>query len=261
MLQVRRWLDVVPVRRSRRSFSEAPVVEGELDVLAALCAEFRPFGDVARTVLVRQAPQRLFMGVAGSYGGISGAPSALAFVGRKEAPNVEAAVGYTGEAVVLEATALGLDTCWVGGMFSPRHAAALGGIAPGERVYAVSPLGHTIERVSTKERIIFGMGKPKFRREHEQIAEGVATWPEWARAGVEAARVAPSAMNRQPWRFRMDGDTVIIATDGTDTVKVSKRLDCGIAMLHFELAVLAAGAQGAWEFCDAPDVARWTPAG
>ncbi|HHY93759.1 MAG TPA: nitroreductase, partial [Firmicutes bacterium] len=37
-------------------------------------------------------------------------------------------MGYTGEAVVLEATALGLATCWVGGFFRPEVAARLLGV-------------------------------------------------------------------------------------------------------------------------------------
>lgn len=202
------------------------------------------------------------MGIAGSYGGVSGAPSALVFVGVDEERDVQAAVGYTGEGLVLEATALGLDTCWVGGLFSTKHAVLLGDVAEGERVYAVSPVGYAVERISTKERIVFGMGHPKFRRELGEIAPGVETWPTWAHAGVEAARIAPSAMNRQPWRFRLDADDVVVSVaEGADTPRVSKRLDCGIAMLHFELGARAAGADGVWEFLEAPDVARWLPVG
>ncbi|MDO9557066.1 MAG: nitroreductase family protein [Coriobacteriia bacterium] len=259
--QQQSWHEAIGVRHARRSFDATSLPTDELDALEACCREFRPFGDLARTVLVREAPQRLFMGVAGSYGGISGAPSALAFVGIKGAPHVQAAVGYTGEGLVLEATARGLDTCWVGGMFNARHAALLGGIGERERVYAVSPLGHAAAGITTKEQVVFRMGRPKFRRALDEIAPGNGAWPAWARAGVEAAQVAPSALNRQPWRFRLDAGAVIVSAEGVDTPRVSKRLDCGIAMLHFELGARSAGADGTWEFLDGRDAARWVPAG
>ncbi len=259
MIDEHRWYEAIPLRRARRSFQTRQIPADVLDTLVKVAAQSRPFGDIARVVVVREAPQRLFMGVVGSYGGISGSPSALAFVGKAGAPHVQAAVGYTGEGVVLEATALGLDTCWVGGLFSSRHATMLGGVAASERVYAVSPLGFAAEHITPKERVVFRMGRSKSRRGLSEIAPGVETWPEWARAGVDAARIAPSAMNRQPWRFRFEDGAVIVSVVDGDTQRVSKRLDCGIAMLHFELGAGSAGIDGSWELLDGPEVARWLP--
>lgn len=259
-LPVQRWLAAIPKRRARRSFGASPISEDVLDSLDSLCRDFRPLGGIARVALVREAPQRLFMGIAGSYGGISGSPAALAFIGSEISPHAATAVGYTGEGIVLEATALGLDTCWVGGMFSAQHAALLGNVTDDERVYAVSPLGHAVSKISAKERVVFRMGRPKFRRDLQQIAPGSRDWPAWAVAGIEAARIAPSAMNRQPWRFRLEGGAIVISAEGGDTPRVSKRLDCGIAMLHFELGARGAGVEGEWVLLDAPDVARWTVA-
>ena len=39
---------------------------------------------------------------------------------------------------------------------------------------------------------------------------------------------------------------------------VFKRLDCGVAMLHIEVAALDCGVRGRWEFLKAPKVARFT---
>lgn len=251
------WLAAIDVRRARRSFDGRPVATQTLDALSAVCDGLVPFDSLARVVLVRRAPQLLFMGIAGSYGGVSGAPCALAFVGDRDDPRANAAVGYVGEMAVLEATARGLATCWVGGLFSARHAALLGGVPHAERVYAVSPLGHAKDAISAKERLVFGMGHPKSRRAARGIAPGCEAWPEWAQAGVEAARIAPSAMNRQPWRFRMEGDDVIVSAEGVDTPRISKRLDCGIAMLHFELGAFGRGVSGTWELLSHGDVGRW----
>jgi hypothetical protein len=93
----------------------------------------------------------------------------------------------------------------------------------------------------------------------EELAPSIdRTWPEWAVAAVETARLAPSAVNRQPWRFRLDDGRLIVAKDrGFETPKVTKRLDCGIAMLHLQLGALAEGIQGAWTDLDGADVARF----
>ncbi len=105
-------------------------------------------------MVIRDAPAALFVGIVGAYGGISHAPSALAFVG--EAGTRGEAVGYTGEGLVLEATARGLDSCWVAGLFSAHVTAGLAGLALGERVHAVAALGHARGTATVKERLLFG---------------------------------------------------------------------------------------------------------
>ena len=258
--QTRRWLAAIAVRRSRRSFDGLPVAEADLDALESLCRSFRPYGD-ARVALVRQAPATIFKGLVGSYGKVTGALSALIFLGTPAEDGTDQHLGFTGEALVLEATALGLDTCWIGGALDRRVAAGVAHIMPGERVFAISPLGHATSDAPSSERLIFGWGKPKKRRAIDEIAPDSADWPVWAAAGLEAARVAPSAMNRQPWRFRQGSDGIIVSGSGVNTPGLTHALDCGIAMLHFELAARAVGYPGAWvdAEADSRDVARWLP--
>ena len=75
---------------------------------------------------------------------------------------------------------------------------------------------------------------------------------------IEAARLAPSAINRQPWGFNIenDGITVFVRIRGPD-FNVSKRLDCGIAMLHLEITAGSLGIKGKWEFLQHPQVAKF----
>jgi hypothetical protein len=253
--QSSRWLDAVPARHSRRSYTGEPVPPEQLAPLEALAAAFRPWPD-ARAMLVREAPASIFLGIIGSYGGISGAPSAIVLVGSHDVAAER--IGYTGEALVLEATALGLDTCWVGGFFSPGATKDLVEYAADERVYAVIPIGIAEGHVSRKERLLFGAGHEKRRRPTDEIAPGWESWPVWARRGVVAARVAPSAMNREPWRLALGRDhSVSMSFHGPDMPRLSKRLDCGIAMLHFELGAAAEGVSGVWEQLESPSVGRF----
>lgn len=251
-----RWLAAVPARHARRSYTGEPIAPSDLDALDALAARWAPWPE-ARVVLVREAPPSMFIGIVGAYGGISHAPSALAFVGRHGGRAEE--VGYTGEGLVLEATARGLDTCWVAGLFSAQQTATLAGISADERVFAVAALGHARGEATVKERLLFGVARAKHRRPLAEIAPGHEDWPAWARAAVEAVRVAPSAMNRQPWRFALVDDHLMLRLAGIDTPRTSKHLDGGIAMLHAEVGAMGAGMSGRWELLDGPDVAVFTP--
>jgi nitroreductase len=254
------WLAAVARRHSRRAFDGRPLDAGKLDALDTVCTGFRPY-EGARTVLVREPSVDVFTGVLGSYGKVTDAPHVLLFIGDERADFCDQRVGYTGEAAILQAATLGIDTCWIGGFFSAKRTGALVELADGERVFAVSPVGHAMPELSFTERAMRGMAGAHHRRRIEDIAPRCCDggWPEWAVAAVETARLAPSAVNRQPWRFRFDAGALVIARDSAaETPRVTKRLDCGIAMLHAELGARASGVDGAWrELVVGLDVARF----
>jgi len=258
------WLASVATRHSRRSFDGSRLPNETLDAVLSACERFTPYPD-ARMVLVREPATDIFRGAIGSYGKVKGAPHVLVFVGDERSPFADQHVGYTGEGVILEAAALGLDTCWVAGFFDPKAAAQLVTLSPGERIYAVSPLGHSPETISLSERGMRGLAGAHKRKVLATIAPGAGSdegWPQWARAAVETARLAPSAVNRQPWRFRMESGALVISKDGAaEMPKVTKRLDCGIAMLHAEIGARASGVSGRWtDLEEGLDVARFVPA-
>ena len=107
------------------------------------------------------------------------------------------------------------------------------------------------------------MARSHKRKTVDEIAPGgIAGWPDWARASVELARLAPSAVNRQPWRFSLEsgaaGERLVVRVDEPkEPYKIPKRLDCGIAMAHVEVAARAAGKQGYWERRTGQDVAAF----
>ena len=256
-ISVSDWNHALLIRKSRRSFQPGRPIEPEtFDQLDRLCREFRPFPGV-RTELVRRPPDDIFRGFVGGYGKITGARAYLVFIGEAIFPETPARVGYMGEAAILEATSLGLGTCWVAGFFKSGAVAADIRIAPGERIYAVSPLGYAKESATTKEKLYSGLAGSKSRRESSTLVLS-GTPDDWQKAALAAARLAPSAVNRQPWRFIFEPGRITIRVEGTgDDAKIPKRLDCGIAMLHVEVAARAAGIDGKWEFLPLPDVARF----
>jgi nitroreductase len=169
-----------------------------------------------------------------------------------EDPAVQEKVGYTGEGISLEAEALGLGTCWVGGFFRPTVAAQLTGTAGNERVLCVTPVGYARRDTSLEDRVMAGFGSHHKRKPLTSLVSGqeMKDWPEWVRPALEAARLAPSAVNRQPWHFYVQPDSVTISINGPGSdLAVSRRLDCGIAKL---------GLPGRWEFLPHPRVAKFS---
>jgi hypothetical protein len=256
------WLAAVARRRSRRSFDGVPANTSELLAIESLCKRFRPYAD-ARVELVTDPAVDLFKGIIGGYGKVTDAPHVLLFIADTRSPFANQHLGYTGEAIVLDATSRSLDTCWIGGFFDPKKAASLVELTAGERVLAASPLGTAVASATATERTMTGMAGSHARKPVEVIAPGGTDgWPSWAIGALETARQAPSAVNRQPWRFRWDGDGMVVSVSSRlEAPKVTKRLDCGIAMLHVEIAALSYGVRGSWEdLSESLDVARFVPA-
>jgi nitroreductase len=255
-LPVERWYPAIFKRHSRRDYSPAAPEEEKLARLEEVCRDFRPFPEV-RLELVRKSTELIFRGLVGRYGRVNGAPMYVAFIGEMSSSRVQEAAGYTGEGVVLEATALGLATCWVGGFFRPESVRSQVDVRRREKVLSVTPVGYARPEKSRQEKIMSRLVSSQSRQPLARLVRGEIT-SSWMEKALEAARLAPSAQNRQPWRFRLERDGVYITADRSlSTTSISKRLDCGIAMLHFELGVLAAGVRGRWEILPPPYVGKF----
>ena len=249
------WYDAIGVRLSRRKFTGEPVPRDATRQLQDLCSRFRPFDDV-RLAYVEHAPDELFTGLIGSYGRIDGAPSAALLVGPRGA---EIEMGYAGEGVVLEATRLGLDSCWLAGAFSRKRAAALADLGPDDHVPAIIAIGIAEVNHGMTERTIRAYARASSRLPLEDLVEdlGPGAWPDWAVTAVEAARLAPSGGNSQPWRFRLEQGALVLARKKVAYPTVA--LDLGIAMLHVELGAQHEGVRGRWEPLETGGVARFVP--
>jgi len=257
-----RWHAAISVRRSRRRYNRIPLEPAQLAHLQTVCKEFRPYPQ-ARAELITQSPDEVLRGIVASYGKIRGAQALIAFIGDVDDRYVNEKIGYTGEGIVLEATAMGLGTCWVGGsMFFRRGLAeSIVGAGKTERVFAVTPVGYAVGEFSLGERVQTAFGIFHRRKPMAELVSGLdeKQWPDWIRSALEAARLAPSAVNRQPWRFYVEPNSITISVDSSLLEwGISKRLDCGIAMLHIEAAAPDSGVKGRWELLEAPQVARFT---
>ncbi len=93
-------------------------------------------------------------------------------------------------------------------------------VEPGERLTVVLALGHgRTQGVAHRSRSV------------EQVSNVGSDTPAWFRAGVEAALLAPTAMNQQKFKFTyVDGRVEARAGMG-----FYSKVDLGIVKYHFEI--------------------------
>ena len=249
------WYDAVFLRHSQRAYSGEVPKDEVTRRIEKVCNDFRPFLG-ARAVLVKDPGKDVFKGAVGEFFyKVKETPYYIVFIGDMKAPNIQSITGYLGEGIVLEATALGLNTCWVGGFYRREAVMKQINLEEGERVLGITPIGFSKEET---DRV--GVSSKQYRRKNFEklVLSGDVEDKKWVRSALEAARIAPSAGNRQPWRFEIGDDSITVSSGSKrEGIGVSRRLDCGIAMLHFEVGALSNGVHGSWEFLDYPRVARY----
>ncbi|HCM28506.1 MAG: hypothetical protein A2Z99_01165 [Treponema sp. GWB1_62_6] len=241
----KKWNDAMKIRVSRRSYDSRTVEARKMEALSTLARSINELGRGVRIEVIEGDTSGIFRGIVGGYGKITSTGQYAAFIGDSADPDAERLLGYYGEAFILEATSLGVGTCWVSGTFNPESVKAHISLRPGEEVFSVTPLGYPTEDSSPVERLAKFVVRSEKRKPSASILDGdLSAIPNWAQAALNSARSAPSATNRQPWLFKWTKDSMTIRVRGT-----GKRLiqDCGIAMLHFALGALESGIAGKWE--------------
>ncbi len=168
-------------------------------------------------------------GRVGTYGVITGRPAYAAVCCR---PAEMCAAGIEGEHLVLQLTALGYGTCWLGGTFSRGKAAAAlpRPLADDEKIVAVIAIGHPADHVSFMGRLMKKMVNSSSRKSLTDIIVA-GRMPDYLADAMEAARLAPSARNSQPWRYAFNPDgTIDVYCVNAGHFSV---LDTGISIANF----------------------------
>lgn len=168
--------------------------------------------------------------------------------------------GYCKEKIILQATALGLGTCWLGGTFQSSNFARAVDLQKDELLPTVAPIGYPALEKSFTEKMMRRVAGSDNRKTWSNIffTGNFSTPLIQTQAGIyaealENIRLAPSASNKQPWRVLYDSNLNIfhffIARSFTYKLvgKVSLQdIDLGIAMSHFDLTLQELGIKGKW---------------
>ena len=191
---------------------------------------------------------------------VTGTELYLALMVPKRAPmNLEAA-GYAFEQLVLYAASLGIGTTIIAGTMDRAGFERAVCLGADELMPVMTPLGRA-GKPTLRERAMRRAIKADQRRGWSELffdgdfstplSEDAAV-PYWE--ALECVRLAPSAVNAQPWLLLREGRVFHFFERhgrgfGKDPAADIQRVDMGIACCHFDLAAQEAGLSGRWEHC------------
>lgn len=212
-------LQAIQARHSVRTYTEQPIEPSKLETLQLAVADCNRVSGL-HIQLVANEP-KAFAGRMAHYGKFSGVKNYFAMIGNKNDPELDEKLGYYGERLVIHAQRLGLNTCWVALTYS-KVASALD-MGKGEKLRCVIALGYGAT----------GGSERKSKTLLQVCDSKVQPMPLWFKQGVEAALLAPTAMNQQKFKFTLYNETQVEAATRWGFYA---RIDLGIAKYHFEQA-------------------------
>lgn len=175
----------------------------------------------------------------------------------KREDNFEVAYGYSFEAFILAATALNIGTVMLGGTFNRKAFEAAMQVTETESMPLASPVGYPAAKKSVREKMMRkAIGADK-RMPFEELffentlSNGLTREKAGALAdALEMVRLAPSAVNKQPWRVVVCGDTVHFFKKRAKSLSGGsfdiQKVDMGIALCHFVLTLKEHGVTGSF---------------
>ena len=229
-------LEAIQARHSVRAYKDQPLAEDVVKVLEDEIVRLNREGQL-HIQLITNEP-KAFQGTLAKYGKFRNANNYLVMAGKK-ADDLDERIGYYGEHLVLLAQTLGLNTCWVGLSYSK---------VPGTYVLSED------EKIACYIAIGYGetQGASHKIKTIEQVSNASDSTPSWFKKGVEAALLAPTAVNQQKFFFHYvskashsaersfeyvgekDGRHQVHAKKGFSLVGYTQ-MDLGIVKYHFEV--------------------------
>ena len=211
-------IDAIKARHSVRKYSEQPIETAKVDILKDAVGRINAQAGL-NIQLVLDEPKAFSTGM-WKYGQFSGVRNYFVMAAPKSR-EAEEEIGYFGEELVLLSQTLGLNTCWVGltykkipGTFTLRE---------GDVVHCVIALGYGATS---------GTQHPQKKAENFYECEGVP--PQWFKDGLEAALLAPTAVNQQKFKFILHPGNVVEARTSFSMAGYVN-IDLGIVKQHFEI--------------------------
>ncbi len=210
--------EAIKERHSVRQFQDIPVRDAERENLKELIDTCNAESGL-HIQLILDEPG-CFDTFLAHYGKFKNASNFIALVGKKSNKDLDERCGYYGQRIVLEAQRMGLNTCWVAGTYGKGRCRA--SIDADERIVCVIAVGYGMNNgVKHKSKPVAKLCS---------ISED--DMPVWFKNGVEAAMMAPTALNQQKFIIDLkDDEAVITAKAGPMT-----GIDLGIVKYNFEAA-------------------------
>lgn len=214
--------EAIEARHSVRAYKNEPLTDDVVKALEEQIAVLNSEGKLHMQLILNEP--KAFQGTMAKYGKFRNANNYIVMAGKK-AEDLDERIGYYGEQLVLLAQTLGLNTCWVG--LSYRKVEDAYNVGKDEKLVCVIAIGYgETQGVTHKVKSV------------EQVSNASDLTPAWFKKGVEAALLAPTAVNQQKFSFEYVGMSnnrhQIRAKKGFSMIGYS-RIDLGIAKCHFEI--------------------------
>lgn len=211
-------IEALRARHSVRKYQDRQLEDSAVKSLQDEIAKLNKEGDLhMQLVLNERKAFKSFL----SYGSFANVSNYIMIVGKKS-DSLDYRVGYYGEKLVLFAQGIGLDTCFVGLTYKKVEGAFE--VGKDEKVVLCIAIGYGEAD---------GFKAHKIKRP-DQVSNISADSPEWFKRGVEAALLAPTAINQQKFYFEYIPDDKVKAIKGSSLAGYTK-IDLGIAMYNFEV--------------------------
>lgn len=206
--------EAIDARHSVRAYTKRPIDGG---ILKALEEEIKACNaESGLNIRLRLNDPSAIKGL-WAYGSFENADNYIVLAGA-DTDDLFRLSGYFGERIVLFAETLGLSTCWIAGSYKKGRVKKL--LDDGETLAAIISIGYAARP-----------GKPHKSKSFEQVTEIEGTAPDWFVSGVEAALLAPTAINQQRFRFCWkDAKATVRPLSGPYSM-----IDLGIVQYHFEI--------------------------
>ena len=215
-------LEAIKDRHSIRAYKDQPLADDVVKVLEEQIAFLNKEGELHMQLILNEP--KAFKGPIAKYGMFRNANNYIVVAGKK-ADDLDERVGYYGEHLVLLAQTLGLNTCWVGLSYSKVPGTYV--LDEGEKIACYIAIGYG-DKPGIEHKI----------KTVEQVSNASDITPSWFRRGVEAALLAPTAVNQQKFWFEYvgmkDNRHKVLAKKGFSIVG-DTQMELGIAKYHFEL--------------------------
>ena len=225
--------EAIEARHSVRAYKDQPLSEEVVKVLEKEIAVVNQKGNLHVQFILNEP--KAFQGTIAKYGKFRNVKNYLVMAGRK-ADDLDERVGYYGEHLVLLAQTLGLNTCWVGLSYSKVPGTYV--IDEGEKIVCYIAIGYgETQGVGHKVKTVEQVSRSAVRTLGSST-NATDAMLSWFRRGVEAALLAPTAVNQQKFSFEYlgmkDGRHQVRAKKGFSLIGYTQ-IDLGIAKYHFEV--------------------------
>jgi len=213
--------EAIKARHSVRAYKEQPLTAEVVKALEEKVAELNREGRLHMQLILNEP--KAFQGTLAKYGKFRGVRNYIVLAGQK-ADDLDERVGYYGEQLVLFAQTLGLNTCWAGLSYSKVPGTYQ--LDESEKIACYIAIGYgETQGVGHKVKTV------------GQVSNASDITPLWFRKGVEAALLAPTAVNQQKFSFEYVGMKnnrhQVRAKKGFSMIGYTQ-MDLGIAKYHFE---------------------------